>query len=92
MRGPFNLVPHHPNLIKKFEDGLRKAISQRDQQGSGKLVVFFGLETIDAKTNETIAKQAIKDWAEEARTTCDARIVISYMDGWSTPMFDTGTA
>ena len=89
MRGPSNLTQPHPNLLKKFEDGLQDALLKLGRQGGSKLVVYFYLGGIDFGTSEREALADIASWAAEASGRTGARIVVWESNEWRHPFIDT---
>ena len=90
-RGPCSPSPPHPNLIKKFHDGLKDALAKRDRQGVGGIIVFFCLAGIDWPTDRDAAYRAIRAWARDAGAKSGTRVVISERANWNDPFVDTDT-
>lgn len=80
----------HPTLIKKFNDGLTRAVHQLRNRSGQDLIVFFNVERIDLETDETSAIQAIRHWAYAKRSSGNPRIVVIHRDQWKSPLVDTG--
>lgn len=89
MRMSSNMTEPHPNLLKKFEDGLRDSLLKLLRQGGAELVVFFQLAGLDWPTSSREALAEIKRWADEAALTTGARIVVWKSDDWREPFIDT---
>ena len=90
MRLSGDLTVPHPNLLKKFEDGLQDALLKLRRQAGNELVVYFQLIGIDFNTSVREALVEIKRWADEASRRTGARIVVWKSDDWRKPFIDTG--
>lgn len=78
----------HPNVMKKFKDGLSNAIVKLDRQDHGELVVFYSLE-LHAETDTRVAYEKIRNWATCAAAEFNVRIVVVIKTIWRSPLIDT---
>jgi hypothetical protein len=80
----------HPNLLKKFEDGLQDALEKLARQKGEELIVYFELAGVDWPVSRRQAFEQIKEWARAAARRAGARIVVWKSDEWRHPFIDTG--
>jgi len=79
----------HPNLLKKFEDGLQDALEKLARQKGGELIVYFELAGGDWPISRRQAFEQIEVWASDATRRTGARIVVWKSDQWRNPFLDT---
>lgn len=77
-----------PGLLRKFKSDYADARG-KERQPSERLVVFFGVISLDLDTYEESAIQQIGEWARQAARDDDTRIVVSLRREWRNPVVDT---
>lgn len=88
VRGPEILTSVHPNMIKKFDDGLQDAIKKRDRQQGANLIVYYRLDGVDWPMKWEEAWRLIELWAGRASAATGVRVVVIRGGHWDSPFVD----